>query len=468
MRSNKVRYLVPVLMSLLITCPGYGQEDMIELLTMEDAISRALSLNNQVKASGYSLERATWDKRRAWTMLFPTLTLNSRYTWIDDSTFALRDFFRQNIRTFFPNIPAGVEIPQTVFQESYYHSLDLSMPLFNGALLNGLSIASANEDMFDKQHHYTIDNTIFKVISNYLAVLKSREILSLQKEYLTLSLLNWQKAERMYSAGRWSKTDALRWKIEHQQQKSNVVAGESGVITAVSVLSTALNLKMTQELEVVEKLPQRLTEEIKKMESMSNDSIYKMIRLDDAELINANAALKALEYGTEISKLQYRNSYTPFLPNVSLDYSYAWRENNTIAFDDYSPQTLMINLSLPLFSSFQDYTALESNYYAYKKTEADLHDQLNNTRLVLTETTNKIVNLKTQMELSKLNVEFNELNYQTIEKQKEKGLVSNIDFIDAKINLQNARIEDISNRYDFISAVVELYYLLGMMESIVE
>jgi len=121
-----------------------------------------------------------------------------------------------------------------------------------------------------------------------------------------------------------------------------------------------------------------------------------------------------------------------------------------------------------LFSSFQDYTALESNYYAYKKTEADLHDQLNNTRLVLTETSNKIVNLKTQMELSALNVEFNELNYQTIEKQKEKGLVSNIDFIDAKINLQNARIENISNRYDFISAVVELYYLLGMMESIVE
>ena len=272
----------------------------------------------------------------------------------------------------------------------------------------------------------------------------------------------------MYNAGRWSKTDALRWKIEFQQQKSNVVSSESNMITALSILSNVLNSDVNKQIEVVQKIPEELEAEITKIESMQSDSIYNLILLNDDELIRVNSALTALKFGEEISMLQYKNSYTAFLPSVSLDYTYAWQENNTIAFDDYSPKTLMINLSLPLFNSFQDYTALESNYYAYKKNQEDFYDQIKNIRLILTETVNKIVNLKTQMELSNLNVEYSELNYNTIEKQKEKGLISNIDFIDAKVSVQKARIENVSNRHDFLSSVVELHYLLGTINSIVE
>jgi outer membrane protein TolC len=76
--------------------------------------------------------------------------------------------------------------------------------------------------------------------------------------------------------------------------------------------------------------------------------------------------------------------------------------------------------------------------------------------------------LKTQKELSGISVEFNEQNYRIVEQQKQKGLVSNIEFIDAKLNMQNARISDINNYYDFITGMVELYYLLGKLEEIIE
>jgi outer membrane protein TolC len=126
----------------------------------------------------------------------------------------------------------------------------------------------------------------------------------------------------------------------------------------------------------------------------------------------------------------------------------------------------MINLSVPVFSGFQNYTKLKSSYYNYKKSQENFSDQLQDVRLLLTETINKIINLRTQKELSKVNVSFNEHNYRVVEQQKEQGLVSNIDFIDAKLNLQRAKLDDISNRYDIISSMVELYYLLGKLESI--
>jgi outer membrane protein TolC len=91
-----------------------------------------------------------------------------------------------------------------------------------------------------------------------------------------------------------------------------------------------------------------------------------------------------------------------------------------------------------------------------------------NIRFVLTETINKLINLKTQTELSKISVDYNERNYSIVEQQREKGLVSNIELVDAKLNLQDAKLTRISNYYDFISGMVELYYLLGKLDKIVE
>ncbi|MCB9057684.1 MAG: TolC family protein [Calditrichae bacterium] len=462
-RSICLHFILIEFFFLVFSCFGNVPDETPGLINMETAINRALSLNNQVKASDYALKQAAWDKRRAWTMLFPVLTFNSRYTWIDDSTFALRDFSR-----YFqdPNLP--FTIPQTVFQESYVSSFDLSMPIFNGNLINGLSIASTNEDLFSKQNIYTRDNIIFQVIKSYLSVLKSQEVLRLQNEYLNLSQLNYEKALRLFEAGRWSKSDALRWQIELQKQKSSVISSETNLSNTIAVLNRLLNFNVHQELNIEKRIPVHLEMQANEIQQKNKNELFNEILLSDDELVTVNAALNAVMLGEKMSRLQYKNAYSGFMPRISLDYSYSWRENNTIALDDYSPQTLMINFSLPLFSSFQDYTAVKSSYYAYKKNQEEYYDQIKNTRLILTETVNKILNIKTQMELSKLNVEFNQLNYNTIETQREKGLASNIDFVDAKVNLQNALLEDVSNRYDFTSAVVELYYLLGKIHKLVE
>lgn len=272
----------------------------------------------------------------------------------------------------------------------------------------------------------------------------------------------------MQEAGRYSKMEALRWKVDYQQQKSLVRNSESILRSSHSMLKRVLNLGMNDQIKTEESIPQMLLDESSRLEKLSDEELLKLIALNDDQLIEANAALAAAKSNEKLSKLMYRDTYSAYFPNVSLSYQYAWRENNTIELDDYSPQTFMINLSFPLFNSFQDYSTGKSTYYAYKQSQEQFSDQLQNTRYVLTETVNKIINLNTQRELSKTNVEYSEYNYRIAENQKEKGLISNIDFIDAKLNLQNARLTDIKNEYDFIAAIVELYYLTGRLNSIFE
>lgn len=449
----------------ILIIPAQAQDETY--LSLDAAIQKALKHNNLIKADQFALKKASWDKRYAWTLLLPSVTLNSRYTWIDDSTFALRDFsryFRSDEPSPIPGL--GFDIPQTVFQESYYTSFDLNMSLFNGIIWNGVAYAGAAREAAKHQLSATQSRTVYQVIATYLNALYAQDILQLQQEYLALSRRNLSKAERMQQAGRYSRMEALRWKVDEQQQMSLLSQSASAKRSALSALARVTASPMQQDIKIESQLPGKLTVESKILQAYSDQKLLELINLDEAELVMANAALSAVKASKEMSRLFFRNSFASFLPNVNLNYSYAWYENNTIALDDYSPQMLSVNLSWPLFSGFQDYTTAQANYYDYKRSQEQYTDQLKNLHFTLTEAVNKLINLKTQIQLGETNVEVSQNNYSIVAGQKEKGLVSNIELVDAKLNLQNAKINALKNHYDFISAMVELYYLTGQLEKL--
>ena len=451
----QVRLILILLLIVFLQTITFSQEKgYIKYLTMEEAISRAISDNNMVKSNKFAIKKANWDVKRAWAELFPVLSFNTRYNWIDDQTFAERDFSR-----YFKD--SGLNIPQTVFQESYYSSFDLNMPLFNGVLLNGLLIAYEQESMSEQQTKSVEQQVVFNVITSYLNVLKNNEVRRIQDEYLILSKLNYEKAQRLYEANRYSQNEALRWKIDFQQQKSIVANSNADLRNSLLSLSRLVNAELDTATIIEPVILENLNLEKLTILSLNEQEILSLVNLKDDDLIAANASLAALNSGKEVSKLLHKNSYSSFMPKVNLNYSYAWRENNTFKLDDYSPKNLMISLSIPIFSGFQNYTALKSSFYEYKKNEEEFKDQLINTKLILNNVANNIINLKAQLDLLSSNLELSKNNYSIVERQRERGLVSNIDYIDAKLNMQNANLDYIANNYNFIISIVELYYLTG-------
>ncbi len=461
-KRNHSKYFLIFIFFLQWNSVGFAQNPNHKVyLTLQGSISRALQGNNQLKSSYYSLQKAKWDKYRAWTQFLPTANFSSRYMHIDDQTLRERDF-----RSYMPP-ELRDQIPQTVFQESYYTAIDVSMPIFNGVLINGIRIANANKMTAQKMNESTRNNVLFQVINSYLAVLKSKDLLQLQKDFTNLAKLNYEKAGRQQLAGRFSENELLFWEIDYQSQQSSLINTESILRTTKSVLTNLIDMDMFTDFDVESTIPINLLNEAEKFTNLSNNEILKLIKFSDDELIKANAALMASKSQTNLSKLFYKNTYSSYLPNINLLYTHAWRENNTLELDDYSPKTYMINFSIPLFTSFQNFSNVKSSYYEYRQSEEEHQNQLDNIRFVLSETANKIIDLKTQRELSKLNVKYSQNNYRIIEQQKERGLISNIDFINTKLALQNNELTDITNQYDFISAIIELNYLLGKLDKIV-
>jgi outer membrane protein len=431
-------------------------------LTMEGVIDRALERNNLVRSSRFGVEKARWDEKKARMALLPTVNFSARMMRIDDRTFAERDFRRY----FGPEL--ADQIPQTVFQTSYASSLDLTVPIFNAELLNGISLARAGGEVANRGERMAREQLLFQVAIGYLNVLKAREVLQLQRDYLELTRLNLEKAERLHRADRYSRVEALRWQVEYKQQESAVVGSRAMLRTAVTALGRLLGAEKGEKIEIEERIPERLLAFSNGLGELDDGELLELGQVDDGALIEGNAGLAANRAGAEMSRLSHRQAKAAYLPNLSLSYSHAWRENNTLALDDYSPKTLMVVLQVPVFSGMQNYTSVRSAYYEYRQEQEELADQVQNVRFLLGDVASRLVDLKAQRQLARANVELSEESYRIVERQKEQGRVSNIDFIDAKLNLQNAKLGEVTAGYDFIAAAVELKYLLGELESILK
>ena len=429
-------------------------------LTLEACLRQALSSNRELQAAGFAAEKANWDRRNAWSQFAPRVSFNTEVTRIDEQTLAERDFSRY----FPPEIP----VPRVAFRTSYYSSFQAHIPIFDAELINGLSVATTGQAAAERTREAIRDRILLQVTSGYLEVLKRGAMLELQREFLVLTGLNVEKAERMHRAGRYSKLDLLRWQVEHQGQKSSVAAGESALRDATVRLRRLLNLRTLHVDALADRVPDRLEAEVARVAGLSEAEIRKLAGVDSRTLVDGNAMLAAAEQDRERSRLVYRGQYSSYLPDVSLSYSTAWRRNDTPALDEYRPSTVMLNLSVPLFTGFRNLSRLKSAQFSYRAQDTRFSDMIDETRQTLGETVNRIVNLKTQRELIRTSLTFNENNYRIVSREKEMGRVSNLDVIDAKLNLQNARLLEITTQFDLTSAVIELSYLMGGLDDLVE
>jgi outer membrane protein TolC len=262
--------------------------------------------------------------------------------------------------------------------------------------------------------------------------------------------------------------EVLRWTVDYQQQRGRVVSTEAALRNAAADLRRLVHSSESDSLVADANLPAALVTDSERFAALPDDSIRAVARIAPPALLQENPNLAAAQAREEVSRLRYKNAQAAYLPDLSLSYSYAWRENNTVALDEYATTRLSVQLRFPIFTGFDNLTSMKSTYYDYKEQAARLSDQVWETRAALDRAANRVVDLKYQRLLHEATVELTERTWDITAREKAQGLASNLDLIDARLNLQSAQVDGVASRYDLMSAVVELHYLTGRIGKLFE
>jgi len=417
--------------------------------TLQKCLDIAVKNNLQVKQSGINAESARIDLRQSRENLLPSIGAN-----------ASRSFY--NGRGISPITNAYVNQSQT--NDSY--NLNGNLTLFNGfALQNAIKSASLAYQAGKMNFQAAKDVITVQVIVGYLAILDNQEILNASKNALAVQQETVNRMNVLEQQG------ANKAASDLTDQKGALASNEVSVVNAQNNLDASrVNLFQLMNIQFQ---PGASFEGLN-AEDMQGDYGADPNKIYETAL-QQFAAVKAATLTRQSAEKNVSALRGALLPSITLGGNLSTAYSNTASQQDSSGvshsvayrdqlknnynSSIALGLNIPIFSN-----GIKRNTLAKAKLNAMYQKDV--------EETSKIA-LKQNIEQAYYNMMASYKKYQSLNDQVkaytesyriyklrfDAGVLTSVDFIIAKNNLESATVNLISARYDYIvnSKILDYY-----------
>lgn len=412
-----------------------------ELLTLKRATELVLENNLQIKQAQFTEAISEENLQQSKLALLPSLNANTGLNFnfgrsIDPLT---NQFVNQAITSTSGNISSGTALFQG-FQK-----------------INQISQNKLQLDA-DKSNTQKIKNDlVLTVVTSYLSVLNSQDILSAAQQQLAISKQQLDIEQKFFDVGTKTLADL-------SQAKSQLASAELNVTNAQNQVDLAfLNLAQLLELDPAS----RFSVEKPKVEDMSKlnsaysaSDVFKSAAASFPDIRLAELRRQASEKGIEIAKGN-------FFPTLNLQTGLGTRYSNgafgnngfTTQVKDNFNQFVGFGLSIPIFNGMAARSSVRRAKINFQNSL--LNEQLakNNLNKIINQAVYDLRAAEKRYYSTLTAFESSKEAFNVIEQRYSVGLVNSLDYNQAQTNLNKAQFDQIQAQYDFIfrSKVIDFY-----------
>lgn len=434
-------FLKFILISFLGTSFTVMSSSAQELLTLKRATELVLENNLQIKQAQFTEAISEENLQQSKLALLPSLNANTGLNFnfgrsIDPLT---NQFVNQAITSTSGNISSGTALFQG-FQK-----------------INQISQNKLQLDA-DKSNTQKIKNDlVLTVVTSYLSVLNSQDILSAAQQQLAISKQQLDIEQKFFDVGTKTLADL-------SQAKSQLASAELNVTNAQNQVDLAfLNLAQLLELDPAS----RFSVEKPKVEDMSKlnsaysaSDVFKSAAASFPDIRLAELRRQASEKGIEIAKGN-------FFPTLNLQTGLGTRYSNgafgnngfTTQVKDNFNQFVGFGLSIPIFNGMAARSSVRRAKINFQNSL--LNEQLakNNLNKIINQAVYDLRAAEKRYYSTLTAFESSKEAFNVIEQRYSVGLVNSLDYNQAQTNLNKAQFDQIQAQYDFIfrSKVIDFY-----------
>jgi outer membrane protein len=358
----------------------------------------------------------------------------------------------------------NVQVFDGEFVDRTFHSsnfgLNISQTIFNGfrntnVYRQSLINKAANLEEFKRIK----DNVSLTVVNSYLNVLLNKENLIIAEAQYDFSIEQLQLVKELVEAGVQPQANVFDAEASLANDSQQLTLAENSYTLAILSLSQVLQVPFNSfDVQIIDLDPP--TQQL-----MYNDisSILDYAFKNRSEIKVAEKNIEAAELGKEISK-------SGFYPSVSLSYglntgaNFSNLTNDNSFFqqiNDNRGHSFALNLNIPVFSRFQNQTALakakiqvENSNLALEQAKVDLES---NIQLAFSDAK---AALKSYISSNK-SVIARQLSFDNAKERYNIGALNSLDLEQNRTQLVNSQSSLIQAKYDFIFKSKVLDFYLG-------
>ena len=427
-----------LLLCFVVGLNGYAQKKW----NLKECVTHALENNISVRQTENSLLTNDQDIIAAKGNFLPALGLNGSQ--------------RLNL--------GNVEVFDGNFVDRTFHSTSLSVnvsqTIFNGFRNTNIYRQSLiNKEANEEEFNRIKDNVALNVVNSYLNVLLNKENLTIAQVQYNFSIEQLERVKALVSAG--------------TQPQANVFDAEATLANDEQSLTVAQNsytlalLSLSQVLQVPF---DRFDVEIIDLEAPSELVMYRDVRPILNYAFENRSEIKVAQKNIESAELAREISKSGFYPTFSFSYglnagaNFSNLSNDNSFFqqiNDNKGHSFSLNLNIPVFSRFQNKTALakssiqvENRKLALEQAKLDLESNIQRAF------TDAKAALKTYSSTQK-SVAARQLSFDNAQERYNIGALNALDLEQNRTQLVNAQSSLVRAKYDFIFKTKVLDFYLG-------
>jgi outer membrane protein len=409
------------------------------VFTLQQCLDTAIKHNLQVKQSYITAETNRISYVQAKDNLFPTVSGNVSRELTTGRTI---------------NPVTNTYINQSVTSDNY--NLQSSVVLFNGlAYQNAVKQASLAYQSGQMNYQAAKDLVTVNVITNYLQVLDQEEILEQSKSQLAVAKEGSDRSEILEKEGaNKAESDVYDLRGSLQASKVNLVNARNSLNSAMLSLFQLMNIPYNKDVQ----LQHLNAEELQGAKDITPDEVYEtalqQLAVVKAATLMRQSAEKAVKY--------YKGLLYPQLSlggGIGTNYSNSNSNSYSDQFQNNYGTYIQLGLNIPIFTNHikKNNIALAKinllNYeYVEENTKITLRQNVEQAYYNMTAAYNKYQALEDESKAYSESFRISKIRF-------ENGVLTSVDYITSKNNMDAANLNLISARYDyFIYSKILDYY----------
>lgn len=397
----------------------FAQQNETKIITLDDAVSLALENNISIKRNQISLKTLERKNKYSWNSVSPSINASVNY-----------------------NQPLGENIDKNSVSASGSVSIRLSPSVYTS-----IQSAKLNYEMGKISYEQAVKSVELEVRNAFYQMLYAKENLSLLERNLETAKQRYNLNLEKYQKGQLSELDLLSAQYSYESLIPNIEASQITMENDMSTFKQLLGLNQTESIEL----------------SGSLDDFLSSFDFTLSFDINEIPSMKNLNYQIESAKNQLlATRFSAYGPSLSFGFSAGKDLKNT---DSDFTFSLSAGVSVPL-DGFLPWSSGALSITNQKATLEDLELQLENQKTTLEiqiqNSTKKIMQAQSQLELLEKNVDLAQKKYDMTQTAYSHGSKDFLTLQDSANSLLNAKISLMSQKITLLNAVLSLENTLGI------
>lgn len=455
-----MKKIIGAILVALFISSAFAQETVV--LSIEEAVDYALKHSRTLKSNDIDLEMKKRASSVSWNVFLPTIQASgtmSRTSEYSPATAAQSKLFNQLTGGAYP-VSSGYDKEEDRWSTVGTVSATWN---FTPAYIAQIKIAKAQYESGKISWEQSQKETINNIKKIYYGLLLQQESLKIQKTSLENARQRMNQAEANFKNGLVPEISLLQTQVNYENTKPDVESAEQALVQQYDLFAFMLGIPVGTKIELTSSIEPTYVD-------VNTEELLKKYADNDLQIKSMEKNIESVKLGITASQL------ATWIPVLALNYNYqpvyignegAWHFYKDLGSDDkwYDSGSFSLTLAWNL-TNMLPWSSNQQKLKDYKQQLAQLELAVEtlkeNQKVEVRKAVDTLNQAKGQIENMNRSVQLAQKAYDMQYRSYRNGTTELLDLRDAESSLNQAKLGQLSQKFQYISALMDLEKTLNV------